>query len=193
VTTHVTARARIVGGAAAALLVAGFLAGCAARPGVAAVVDGREIPASDVSAVLADLKDAAPALTAQNVLQILIEEPTAVQLASDEDVAVSDDDGKQLLDSVFSQAGVATPKEYASATLVVGKHQAAIGKLQGLDDVSAAAQEFGDRLGKLDVTVNPRYGTFDAGSVGDPVQPSWIVGAAAAAPTEVSTPAPTAS
>lgn len=161
--------------AAAALALAGVLAGCSSHPGAAAVVDGRQIPSSDVQAALADLKPAAPSLTAQLVLQTLIQEPTLLQLARDEGVGVSDGDGKKLLDSLYTSAGVPAPASYAPATLVVGEHQAALTNLQKLDDIDAVSQEFADRLGELDVTVNPRFGGFEAGAVTAPTAPTWVV------------------
>lgn len=181
-TQHVTARRRIVRAAAAGLALAGLLAGCASHPGAAAVVDGRQISASDVATALDELRPAAATLTPQLVLQTLIEEPTVVQLASDEGIGVSDDDAKATLDSYFQASDLEAPGDYSPATLVVGRREAAIAKLSAQQDVDRIGQEYLDRLGALHVSVNPRFGSFDAGKVTDPIQPVWMVGATTPTP-----------
>lgn len=174
-TQHVTARRRIVGGAAAALTLVGLLAGCSSHPGAAAVVDGRSIPSSDLVTVVDELKPAIPQVSATLVLNTLIQEPTLVQLASDKGYGVSPDDAKATLDGFFTQAGVTPPSSYSEPTLEVGLHQAAATKLNDATDLTDVNTEFGDRLGKLDVSVNPRFGSWSQLQVGDPVTPSWIV------------------
>ncbi|HEY0118681.1 MAG TPA: hypothetical protein VGC04_07875 [Cellulomonas sp.] len=174
-TQHATARRRIVGAAAVSLALAGLLTGCSSRPGAAAVVDGQAISTSDVVTVVDELKPAVPDVTATLVLNTLIQEPTLVQLASDKGFGVSADDAKAALDSFFTTNNLTAPTSYSAATLEVGYHQAAAGKLNGATDIATISQEFADRLGKLDVSVNPRFGTWSDNQVGDPVAPTWVV------------------
>ena len=176
-TQHATARRRIAGGAAAALTLVGLLAGCSSHPGAAAVVDGRTITSAELVTVVDELKPAVPDVTAALVLNTMIQEPTLVQLASDKGYGVSDDDAKSTLDEFFTQAGVTPPSSYSPATLEVGLHQAAATKLNAATDLTDINTEFGNRLDALDVTINPRFGTWSDYQVGDPVSPSWIVAA----------------
>ena len=179
-TQHATARRRIVGAAAAALTLAALLAGCASRTGAAAVVDGRAIPASEVVTVVDELKPAIPNVTTTLVLNTLIQEPTLVQVAQEHDLGVSDADAKSTLDSFFTGANLTPPTSYSAATLEIGLHQAAAAKLNASDDISTISQDFADRLGKLDVSVNPRYGSWQDSQVGAAVTPTWIVATPAA-------------
>jgi hypothetical protein len=175
VTQHATARRRIVGAAAAALTLAGLLAGCSTRPGAAAVVDGRTIRTSDLVAVVADLKPALGDVSAAQVLNILIEEPMLVQLAADHGQGVSAADAKSTLDAFFTSAKVTPPAGYSAATLQVGLHQAANAKLRADTTDTTLSQDYTDRLAKLAVTVNPRFGTWDQGQLGAAAAPSWVV------------------
>ena len=174
-TQHATARRKIVGVVAAVLALAGLVSGCSSRPGAAAVVDGRAIPASDIVTVVDELKPAVPTISSALVLNTLIQEPTLVQLASDKGMGVSPDDAKAALDSFFTTNNLTPPSSYSPATMEVGYHQAAAAKLTADTADTTVNQEFGDRLGKLDVSVNPRFGAWADLQVGDPVPPTWIV------------------
>lgn len=176
--THLpTARTRIVGAAAAALVLVGLVSGCSARPGAAAIVDGRAIPTSDVVAVVDDLSPALGQVNASQILTILIEEPVIVRLADDHGKGVSDADAKTTLDGFFTASGTTPPARYSSATLLVGLHQAANAKLAADTTASTLAQDFTQRLAALHVSVNPRFGTWDPsqGQLGAAATPSWIV------------------
>ncbi len=174
-TQHATAHRRIVG-VTAALALAGALAGCSSQPGAAAVVDGRAIPASDIVTVVDQLKPAIPTVSSSLVLNTLIQEPTLVQLASDMGQGVSAGDAKSTLDGFFTANNLTPPASYSAATMEVGYHQAAAAKLSAdTADSTAINQQFGDRLGKLTVSVNPRFGSWSNLQVGAPVTPTWIV------------------
>ena len=174
-TQHATARRRIVGAAAAALTLAGLLAGCSSQPGAAAIVDGRTIRSSDVGAVVDDLKPALGDVSATQVLNILIEEPLLVQLAADHGQGVSDADARSTLDAFFTSATLTPPASYSRATLLVGLHQAANAKLAADTADTTLSQDYQDRLAKLAVTVNPRFGTWNQGQLGAAAAPGWVV------------------
>ena len=176
-TQHATARRKIVGAAAAALALAGLLAGCTGQPGTAAIVDGRAIPTSDVVTVQNELKPALGDVNTQQVLDILIQEPTVVQLAVEHGVAVSDEEAKATLDTFFTANNQTPPATFSPATMQVGLHQAAGQKLGNDANSAQIGKEFADRLAKLDVSVNPRFGTWDGsqGSIAASTAPSWVV------------------
>ena len=174
-TQRATARARIVAAAVVVLALAGLLSGCSSRPGAAALVDGRQIASSDLVTVVDELKPAVPTVTASLVLSTLIQEPTLRQLASEKGYGVSPDDAKAALESFFTSAGLTAPTTFSAATLDVGYYQVAATKLQADANATAILTEFGDRLGALHVTVNPRFGTWSAGQIGAAAARTWIV------------------
>lgn len=195
---------RTVGTVGSLVLVTGILAGCAggARPGTAAVVDGRTIPASEVSDALSQLGPLFNGATPQLVLQVLIDEPTLTQLASDKGVGINDAEATQFLAQSFQGAGVAAPARYSTGAMAIARYQLAANNVQGLSDSASAVADLQKRLAALKVTVNPRYGTFDptAAGVAAPTASPWIVtqgaqpqptGSEAPAPSESAVPEPT--
>lgn len=174
-TQHATARRTVVGVVAAALTLTGLLSGCSSRPGAAAIVDGRTITTSDVVAVVDDLKPALGSVSATQVLNILIEEPMLVQLAADHGQGVSSADAKATLDGFFTAAKLTPPATFSPATMEVGLHQAANAKLAADTSDTTLGQDYTTRLAKLQVTVNPRFGTWDQGQLGAAAAPSWVV------------------
>lgn len=189
---------RAVGTLGSLVLVAGVLAGCAtaARPGTAAVVDGHDIPASEVSDAMSQLAPLFNGATPQLILQVLIDEPTLTQLAADKGVGVNDGEASQFLAQSFQSAGAKAPAHYSAGAMSIARYQLAATNVQGLSDSAAAVSELQKRLAALQVTVNPRYGTFDptAAGVGAPTAAPWIVTPGASpSPTGTATPAPSAS
>ena len=87
-------------GVLVALVTTAGLAGCAGQPGAAAVVDGTPIPTADVQAALTELSPYYQGATTTNLLAVLVQEPTVVELAEEKGVGVSDEDAQALLDSV---------------------------------------------------------------------------------------------
>ncbi len=170
---------RIVAAAAVALTVVGVLAGCSGRPGAAAVVDGRAIASSDVATALAELKPVYTTASVQGVLATLISEPALIEAASQHGVGVSDEDGEATLRASFASAGVDAPEAFSPATIAIGRYLAAADKVNAIDDPQPIVDEFSQRMQQQDVQVNPRFGTFEQGSVVDPVPPAWVVSSAA--------------
>lgn len=176
---HATLRTRIVAAAAVALVGAGLLGGCASRPGAAAVVDGHAIRTSDVTAMVDELSPAYQGVSAQTFLGALIIEPTLTQLAADQGLGVSDEDGIARLTSDFESVGADVPDTFSPASIAIGRYQAVAARFTDaanadkIDDINSALNE---RIGALDVTVNPRFGTFDAatGQVSVPAARSWM-------------------
>lgn len=184
---------RTVGTLGTLALVAGVLAGCAdgARPGTAAVVDGRTIPASEVSDAISQLGPLFNGATPELILQVLIDEPTLTQLAADKGVGINDDEARQFLAQSFQGAGVAAPAHYSAGALSIARYQIAASKVQALPDSAGAVADLQKRITAMKVTVNPRYGTFDptAAGVAAPTASPWIV-APSSAPSSGSTDAP---
>lgn len=170
-------RRRIVGAAVAGLAFAGLLAGCASRPGAAAVVDGRQVRTSDVAVALDELAPIYQGVTPQLVLQDVLTEPVVADLAVEAGLAVSDDEALALLANAYGAVQQEPPAEYSPATITVARFQVALNKFQAEGVLDQVGQQYVERVAELDVTVNPRFGDFDAGAVTEPAVPAWVVGA----------------
>lgn len=187
---------RTVGTLGSLVLVAGVLAGCAdgARPGTAAVVDGRTIPASEVSDAMSQLAPLFNGATPQLILQVLVDEPTLTKLAADKGAGINDGEATQFLAKSFQSAGIAAPAHYSAGAMSIARYQLAANNVQGLSDSASAVAELQKRLAALKVTVNPRYGTFDptqAGVAAPTASPWIVVQGAQPSSTESAVPTPT--
>ena len=150
---------------AAAVLLGATLAlsACGTQPGAAAIVDGTTISNTDVQTVSLDLKKVVQGqqqFTPSIVLVNLILEPYVLAEAKRTGKNVSDAQARKVL------AKVANPSR---ATLDFVRMQLAIPSLS-----QAGQQSILARLGKAKITVNPRYGTFDAKKGLVPTSPNWI-------------------
>lgn len=172
---HATTR-RTVRGAAVALVLAGLLAGCAARPGTAAMVDGRRIAESEITATFDELGPVLGSATPQSILHALITEPTFSDIAGDLGTEVTDEHATDLLDEVFA-GSEQRPDEFGPGSLAIARFQLALDAINAAEDQQAVGQDITDRLAALDVEVNPRFGTFEGATVAAPATPEWIVGA----------------
>ncbi len=139
----------------------------------AAVVDGRVITEQQVRDATEQINDAfkpEQPLTAAQSLTLLIRAPYINKAAADAGKAQSE------------SAARAAFKDYdgtpSDSTVEVLQAEAS---LQQIDD--AGRQKLTQEFAALDMTINPRYGTFDpqqASVVAD--EPNWLVPAAPAAP-----------
>ncbi|WP_186813342.1 hypothetical protein [Cellulomonas xylanilytica] len=177
------------------------LVGCSGQPGAAAVVDGTAIPTSDLEAALTELSPWLPDITTTNLLALLVQEPTVVELAEEKGVGVSDEDAQALLDSVVEQRVEGATATFTEPSLAVARYSIAYSNLEALPEADDVGQEIDGRLRELDITVNPRFASLQEGfQIGAPVRPSWLVDADADAaddgapePQPTPEPAPSAS
>jgi hypothetical protein len=153
------------------------LAGCAGQPGAAAVVDGAAIPTSDVEAALTELMPWFQGVTTTNVLAVLVQEPTVVELAEENGVGVSDEDAQALLDQVVQQKVADATATFTEPSLAVARYSIAYSNLQDLPESAGIGDEIDTRLRALDVEVNPRFGSLEDGNqIAAPAPVPWIVG-----------------
>lgn len=174
------------------------LAGCAGQPGAAAVVDGTAIPTSDVEAALTELLPWFQGVTTTNVLSVLVQEPTVVELAEEKGVGVSDEDAQALLDQVVKQKSADATATFTEPSLAVARYSIAYSNLEDLANASEIGEEIDTRLRALDIEVNPRFASLEEGfQIGAPVAPPWLVdpssGPDDGAPQPEPTPEPTPS
>ncbi|GEL98112.1 hypothetical protein [Cellulomonas terrae] len=170
------------------------LAGCAGQPGAAAVVDGTAIPTSDVEAALSELLPWFQGVTTTNVLSVLVQEPTVVELAEEKGVGVSDEDARTLLDEVVKQKSPDATATFTEPALAVARYSIAYSNLEDLANPSEIGEEIDTRLRALDIEVNPRFASLeDDFQIGAPVAPPWLVGSGSGTDDSVPEPAPTPS
>lgn len=178
-------------GVLVALTAAGLM-GCSGQPGAAAVVDGTAIPTSDVEAALAELLPWFQGVTTTNVLSVLVQEPTVVELAEENGVGVSDEDAQALLDEVVKQKSPDATATFTEPSLAVARYSIAYSNLEDLPDPAAIGEEIDTRLRALDIEVNPRFASLeDDFQIGAPVAPPWLVRSGSGTSDGVPEPAPT--
>lgn len=168
-----TGRALVAGALA---LVTGLAVASCGRTGVAASVDGRDITVDRVQSAVAGLhaadKVAFGQVTDAQVLSVLLFGPWAEDAASAAGKGISDDAVRQAVASSAAQNGDKSVRvdDLNAAALEALRANIAFSQL---DD--AARKDILDRLAKADVSISPRYGTYDAatGSIKAP-SPNWL-------------------
>ena len=155
----------------AALATAGCGATSADR---AATVDGTVISESDLQTTMREVNSMEPALV-QNALSpsgtltALVQAPVVLDVLAGKGIAVSDSVARRTA----TERGLRDPSE---GTLQIVRLATAIGNAQQAGQITEAdAATLQERLGALDVTVNPRYGSFDPQTASVQLtQPGWI-------------------
>ncbi|MBU4215381.1 MAG: SurA N-terminal domain-containing protein [Actinobacteria bacterium] len=169
--------------------VVGALAGCSAKPGVAATVNGQQITTQEVATTISDFKPLSGEIAASAVLNELVLEPIYVKVAEKHDLAVSADDAKTAIAAAF-QGKSAAPD--STGTIAIARFELTANKISQSTDAPAIAKEIAAELKAASISVNPRFGTFDpqvtsvTSVVTAPTTPAWQV--ATAAPTAAPTP-----
>jgi hypothetical protein len=163
----------VLRGAVVAVAVAGVLAvsGCATAD-TAAVVNGRRITEQDVQEATSQITKAYPdsTLNTANALSSLVMAGFINQIA--------DQNGKGMSDSA-AKAAITEIEDPSPATLELVKSSLASQQLTSIEQGQVV-----DLAKKAQVTMNPRYGTFDAKKVRfDTSRPNWIKSEPAAQPT----------
>lgn len=169
----------VLRGAVVAVAVAGVLAvsGCATAD-TAAVVNGHRITEQEVQEATSQITKAYPdsSLNTANALSSLVMAGFINQIA--------DESGKGLSDSA-AKAAITEIEDPSAATLELVKSSLASQQLTTIEQGHVV-----DLAKKAKVTMNPRYGTFDAKNVRfDASQPNWIKAEPAPAEPAPTTPA----
>jgi hypothetical protein len=156
------------------VLAAGATAACSAQAGAAAVVEGDPIPVEDVQRATDQLAPYLGGATPASVLVVLVAEPTVQRVAAENGVAVSDQQARQLLTELTSDAPDAP--EFGPASVTVARFSLLQQALGELPDAAAVQDDVLAALEDLDVEVNPRYGELDFSRGGiAPVEHPWLV------------------
>lgn len=164
----VVSTSRLLKVVTAVLIAVLALGACSARPGTAAVVDGRTITEAELAAAATEL-NVFLNLASTDVLAMLILVAPRAEVATENGLTYSDDTVQQALADAYANAGHPAPARFAESTLVAAR---SILLDQQLSQSQFAA-EVRERAAGMDVELNPRYGTWTPGG---PVQvsPEWI-------------------
>lgn len=173
-------RSRLLVPFAGLALAGALLAGCAPAPGAAATVDGQVIGEDAVASVIDQLN---PYLSTPMTPSVAVVElataPEYVEVAADAGLGVSADQAVETLTGLAAQAGIET-SDFSDATVLVTRSILSRSAIAGESDASELLADVSERVAGLDVTLSPRYGTWD-GTTGAVLAPtySWIVQPAA--------------
>lgn len=148
---------------AAVLAVALTLGGCAGDPRAAATVDGRTVTTQTLHQTVEDLS---PFVSAdqRNVLVALVVAPHFIDAAAEHGVGVSEADARELIDQNLEAAGVAPETEIGDGAVEVVRFTIAANNLSALPDAQEVLSGLDREIQALDIDVNPRFGSFDAGT-----------------------------
>lgn len=161
-----------------ALAAAGLvLAGCAARPGTAATVDGHRITDADVAAATTEYQEfSGQEVEASVVLNTLIQAEVMQPLAKENGFGVSHAEVEEFLTQQAVMLGNAElPESSSPAFLDLGRFLLQLNEIQADADGEEILTEFGQRLGTAEISASPRYGTVSDDGVVQPTTPDWIV------------------
>lgn len=163
--------------AATALAAALVLGGCTAQTGAAAVVDGDPISTATLDRTTRELNELFT-VDSRGVLTMLIISPAYLDAAAEHGVAKSRDEARSYLDEVqaadpASEVDVAA---FSDATLDIVRFDMAVRELSQLPTAQEIGAQVQERIGGLDVDVNPRFGDFSAeASTISPASHEWLV------------------
>ena len=154
---------RIVRATAVALALGSsiLVAGCS--PGTAAVAGGRTITVDEVNSAVVEINEAMQPqtpVTAPQVLTYLVRAPEVLAYAAQQGRAVTPSIARTLIPLNDPSPSTVEIVQYAKA-------------VESLTDQDSA--ELTKRLTALEVTVNPKFGTWSAERAGvAPDQPNWL-------------------
>ena len=140
--------------------------GAPGSPGRRPWSTARRSPRRTSQAALTELAPYFQGVTTTNVLAVLVQEPTVVELAEEKGVGVSDEDAQALLDQVVQQKVAGRHRDvHASRRWRWPATRSRTATSQDLPDAA------GDRrrrstpgCASLDVEVNPRFGSLEDGN-----------------------------
>ncbi len=176
---HVVAtRNRRYGRVAAVLTAAGVaVAGCAAQPGAAAVIDGQVLSETYLADAVSDYEALlGQPIPAGDMLSTLLVIPTLLEVGAEQGIGASREEAVELLDLQAEQTGVAPPTDgYADGLVDVAQLQLVNGQLGQAPEGATVMDELWQRIAAADIEVSPRYGSFELepGAGGAIVPPSF--------------------
>lgn len=149
---------------AAVLAAAGVaVAGCAAQPGAAAVIDGQVLSETYLADAVSDYEDLlGQPVPAGDMLSTLLVIPTLLEVGAEQGIGASREEAVELLDMQAEQTGVTPPADgYAEGLVDVAQLQLVNGQIGESPAGAEVMDELWQRIEAADVEVSPRYGSFE--------------------------------
>lgn len=106
-------------------------------------------------------------------LAALISAPVYIDVASAAGLGMSDEQAEAALTALNEQLG-ASQTEFSDPSLLVVRRVLMSTAMQNAENGADLFAEVTDQLAELDVTVSPRYGSWDGQQI-TAVTPDWIV------------------
>jgi len=174
------AKPRLLGMAATVLAAGIALSGCAGKPGAAAIVDGQTISEQALAQSGRALQPFLQSqLTPSSMLSSMIQADVFLQVASEHGMGISAEEARDYLENIAEQAGIDAPESYPEGTLDVTRMLMATQKLSTSQECATIQQEVVHELSEMDVSISPRYGTWDpegsSGSLVKEPSPDWLI------------------
>lgn len=150
------------------------LAGCSARPGVAAVVDGETISEAALSETVHDFRvfsDAPPG----SVLQALVVSPFWIEAAAEAGLGTSTQEGRARLESLAAETGAAAERaQFGPGLVSIARVIVAQQKAIEAGVAAELAAEVDRLVREAEIEVSPRYGEWSQeGLVA--TSPPWLL------------------
>lgn len=161
---------RLTRAAAVGLIIGSMsLGGCSARPGVAAEVNGLVISETQVQEV-ADSAIGHNQDRSVVVTQLIFNE-IALPVVQQHDLVASPERLEQQLREMFrlSETTEISPAVVHAFSGLYVKEDASPKQIE------AVKKDLADYMSQVDVTINPRYGTFDLENGISEARPSWLI------------------
>lgn len=130
-------------------------------------MNGQVIGESEVATAVDELSHFFGPVPPTEVITYLIAAPEAIAVASEAGFGVSETDAVGTLDRLAAQNDL-EPIEASEPTLLVIRSLLASSGLQSDPDAAALMTELGERVADLDVTISPRYGSWDGQAIAAP-------------------------
>jgi len=151
--------------------------GACARPGTAATVNGVRITDAQLAAVASDYARLNLPADAPTVLSDVVATVPLMEAGERLGFGASREQAVALLDQTATANGV-EPFEYSEPMIAIAQR---VAMLSSIEDEQTQA-ELVSAFGEADITINPRFGTFDATTGLGPASWEWIIGSGSDAP-----------
>lgn len=155
------------------LALGALLAGCAANPGTAAVIDGERMSEQDAQGMARELSEllGEPIATTQAIL-VYAQSEAVIQTAAESNVTITQSAVIDELDALAEMSGYEPEDgEYRDDTVHL-MHGQFVGSALQADPT--AAERLTERVAEIDIELSPRYGTVSGTDFLEPAPP-WLV------------------
>ena len=161
--------------AAALVVSAALLGGCAQLPGTAATVDGARVTEGDVADATQDFEQLlGSAPNAVAVVDALVKEKVVTPVAAEYGITASDAQVVDYFGEYSASTGAEPLEEFSEAGLQVGRYLYLMGEAQLSEDAMGISEDMLAAVEAADIEVSDRYGAYNEGGELLPVEHPWL-------------------